>query len=444
MMQRTLLVAVFAAALAAAGSAFAAAVVKTEHVEAELLVDKTAAQPGKRVTVGLRLRMAPQWHTYWKNPGDSGLPTKIEWVLPAGWKVGPIQWPYPHPLPVGPLMNYGYEDEVVLLTQMVPPANAPLGNANVKARAEWLVCKDICIPEKGELDLTIPVAQTEGPLSPRGEASIGRARNQLPEDAPNWHFAAAIAKGKLVVRLMPPEGVTAPPKLRFFPERENHIEPAAPQKLARDGRGVRVEMKLADPPPRDVQRVVGVAVSESAWPGSGARKAINVEAPMDPTFAATVSATKPPPPANDGGIGTSTLAALAFAFIGGVLLNLMPCVFPVLGIKVVGFVEHAHGDTRAMRMQGVVFTVGVLLSFLALAGIMLSLRAAGTQLGWGFQLQSPFVVMLLAVLFFVLALNLSGVFEWGAFAQSLTSNLSASGRYADAMLSGVLATIVAT
>src|SRR3979411_2845751 len=135
----------FAALLALGASA--AATVKTEHVEAELVTDKSAAQPGKPLLVGLKLRMEPQWHTYWKNPGDSGLPTKIQWVLPAGWKAGPIQWPYPHPLPVGPLMNYGYEDEVVLLSQRTPPAAAS-GAIPIKARAEWLVCKDVCIPEK--------------------------------------------------------------------------------------------------------------------------------------------------------------------------------------------------------------------------------------------------------------------------------------------------------
>jgi thiol:disulfide interchange protein DsbD len=136
--------------------------------------------------------------------------------------------------------------------------------------------------------------------------------------------------------------------------------------------------------------------------------------------------------------------ALGFAFIGGILLNLMPCVFPVLGIKVMGFVEHAHGEQRSMRLQGWIFSAGVLASFLALAGLMLLLRAGGAQLGWGFQLQSPAVVMLLAALFFVLALNLSGVFEWGAFAQSMTSSVSARGRYADAFLAGVLASVVAT
>ena len=420
------------------GNALAAPVVKTEHVEAELIAEKAAFQTGKPATVGLKLRMEPQWHTYWKNPGDSGLPTKIEWVLPEGWKAGPIQWPYPMPLPVGPLMNYGYEDEVVLLTELTPPANVVAGKVPVKARAEWLVCKDICIPEKGELDATLTVAAMEAPANPRIEAAIERTRNNLPVDAPGWKFDSSLTKTALVVRITAPQGTSAPARVTFFPDREGLIEPAAPQKILRDANAVRIEMKLADPPLANVKSVSGVAVTDGAWPATRAR-AINVAADaasMAPLAGATSS--------GPNTIGGGTLAALLFALLGGALLNLMPCVFPVLGIKVMGFVEHAHGDPRAMRMQGVMFTIGVVASFVALAAIMLSLRAAGTQLGWGFQLQSPAVVVCLAALFFVLALNLSGVFEWGAFAQSLTSNLSAKGRYADALLSGVLASVVAT
>jgi thiol:disulfide interchange protein/DsbC/DsbD-like thiol-disulfide interchange protein len=424
----------------AAAQSHAAPIVKTEHVEAELVSDRAGAQAGMPVTVGLRLRMAPQWHTYWKNPGDSGLPTKIRWILPEGWKAGEIQWPYPHPLPVGPLMNYGYEDEVVLLSELTPPASAS-GAAPIRAQAEWLVCKDICIPEKGELDIVLPVTPSAPAESPRAKASIERARNQLPVDAPGWKFESALQGKTLVLRLTPPEGASVPAKALFFPERESLVEPAAPQKVTRDGRALRIEMKLAEPPLSGVDSVKGVAVSDNGWTGSQGRKAINVTAPVGPSLGAAAGGTAAGP---SGGASGGALAALGLAFLGGILLNLMPCVFPVLGIKVLGFVEHAHGDARAMRLQGVVFAVGVVLSFVALAALMLALRAGGTQLGWGFQLQSPVVVMLLAMLFFGLALNLSGVFEWGAFAQSMTSNLSARGRYADAFLSGVLATVVAT
>ncbi|MGZ5037858.1 MAG: protein-disulfide reductase DsbD family protein [Usitatibacter sp.] len=418
----------------------AAPIVKTEHVEADLVADKTLAQPGKPVLVGLRLRMAPQWHTYWKNPGDSGLPTKVQWTLPAGWKAGEILWPFPQPLPVGPLMNYGYEDEVVLLTELTPPASAPQGTASIAAHAQWLVCKDICVPEKGEVELSIPVSSAEPAVDPRFVGSIERARNMLPVDLAGWKYESARQGKSLVVRLTPPQGTSVPAKATFFPERENLIEPAAPEKVTREPGALRIEMTLADPPVAGLMSLKGVAVSEGGWSGSNGRKAINFEAPLSASIAPAAAGSTASSPAAGGGM----LAALAFAFVGGILLNLMPCVFPVLGIKVLGFVQHAHGDARAMRLQGAIFFAGVVVSFLALAGLMLALRAGGTQLGWGFQLQSPTVVALLAALFFVLALNLSGVFEWGAFAQSIGARLTARGRYADAFLSGALATVVAT
>jgi thiol:disulfide interchange protein/DsbC/DsbD-like thiol-disulfide interchange protein len=435
--------AAFAAVWAAflASAALAAPVVKTEHVEAQLVAGESAAQPGKAALVGLRLRMEPQWHTYWKNPGDSGLPTKIQWILPEGWKAGEIQWPYPHPIPVGPLMNYGYEDEVVLLSELTPPANAAPGSAPLKAKAEWLVCKDICIPEKGELDFVLPVAAGAPAADPRWQASVDRARNQLPVDVAGWKYESSLRGKLLFVRLTPPEGAAPPASAAFFPEREGLIEPAAVQKLTRDGRAITIEMTLAEPIAAGSQAVIGVAVSDSGWAGSAGRKAIQVSAPANASLGAAAGTTASGAGASVGG---GALAALAFALVGGLLLNLMPCVFPVLGIKVMGFVEHAHGDARAMRLQGMTFAAGVVVSFVVLAGLMLALRAGGTQLGWGFQLQSPLVVTLLATLFFVLALNLSGVFEWGAFAQSMTSSLTAKGRYADALLSGVLATVVAT
>ena len=423
----------------AAAPANAAPLVKTEHVDADIVADNASAQPGKPTLVGLRLRMAPEWHTYWKNPGDSGLPTRIRWELPAGWKAGEIHWPYPQPLPVGPLMNYGYEDEVVLLVELTPPADAPTGNASIKAHAEWLVCKDVCVPEKGEIDFTLPVSPAAPASDARFVGSVERAKRMLPVDLGGWKYEAARQGKSLVVRLTPPDGVALPAKAMFFPERENLIEPAVPEKVTREGKSLRIEMPLADPPIAGLASLKGVAVSEGGWSGSNGAKAINFEAPLASSLVAVAGAT------TQGGAATgSLLAALGFALVGGILLNLMPCVFPVLGIKVLGFVEHAHGDARAMRVQGVVFFAGVVISFLALAAIMLGLRAAGTQLGWGFQLQSPGVVALLATLFFVLALNLSGVFEWGAFAQTVGARLTAKGRYADAFLSGALATVVAT
>ena len=444
MSPRALLATLTALAVLLPATAAAAPVVKTEHVEAQLVTERNAAQPGKPALVGLRLRMIPHWHTYWKNPGDSGLPSKIRWTLPEGWTAGAIQWPYPMHLPVGPLMNYGYEDEVVLLTELTPPASAKPGPVAIKAAAEWLVCREVCIPEKGEVDLAFAVSAAQPPVDTRYAPSIERARAALPVDLANWKYDAALVGRNLTLRFTPPAGVAVPNKVAFFAERDDVVEHAAPHKLVRDGNALRIEMKLQDPPPKELKSLAGIAVAESGWPGAKS-KAINVAASLGAPMAAVAGVTAASGATGPGAeVGGSLAVALAFALFGGILLNLMPCVFPVLGIKVMGFVEHAHGQARALRTQGLVFSAGVVLSFLALAGLMLALRAGGAQLGWGFQLQSPVFVMLLAALFFVLALNLSGIFEWGLFAQSMTSDVSARGRHADAFLAGVLATVVAT
>jgi thiol:disulfide interchange protein DsbD len=429
-----------ALALSLALPALAATVVKTEHVEARLVAERPAAAPGKPVAVGLHLRMAPHWHTYWKNPGDSGLPTRIRWTLPEGWKASDISWPHPKPLPVGPLLNFGYEDEVLLLVDLTPPKEARPGPVAIKANADWLVCKEICIPEKGELDIALAVAAAEPAVDRGVQALFESTRRQLPVEPPGLKAQAGVSGRKLTIRIEAPAGTALPSTAFFFPVQGDVVEHPVPQKLTREANALRIEMTLVDPPPAGLKAISGVVVAEGGWSAYANRKAIAVAADVGaplPALAGTSTA-------GSSEVGGSIVVALLFALAGGLLLNLMPCVFPVLGIKVMGFVRHAHGDTMALRIQGLVFALGVVLSFLVLAGVMLALRSAGGQIGWGFQLQSPQFVALLAALFFVLALNLSGVFEWGLFAQSMTSEVSAKGRYADAFLAGVLATVVAT
>ncbi len=428
------------ALLLALAPAAQAAPVRTERVEAELHAESVAALPGKPATVGLRLKMDEHWHTYWRNPGDSGLPTKIRWTLPEGWKAGPIQWPYPEGQRVGPLMNYGYSDEVLLLVELTPPPDAKPGPVAIKADADWLVCKEICIPEKAALEMPFAVAAGDAQAASGNASLFTKARTRLPVAVTGWTAESLIAGNKLTLRVLPPAGGVAPSKVAFFPFRENFVDHPAPQVLARDGNGFRLEVKLAEPVPGDVKEAAGLLVAEGSWPGHAGRKAVELAMPV----VAALPAVAAPVGAPAGEAGGSLALALVFALAGGLLLNLMPCVFPVLGIKVMGFVRHAHGDARALWLQGVVFSVGVLVSFLTLAGLLLALRAGGAELGWGFQLQSPAFVTLLAALFFLMALNLFGVFEWGGFAQSMTSNISAQGRYADAFLAGVLATVVAT
>jgi thiol:disulfide interchange protein DsbD len=440
--------------LLVASAASVAAPVRTDHVEAELVAERTGIAPGQTLTVALRLKMAEHWHTYWKNPGDSGLPTKIAWKLPPGFEAGAIQWPHPKRLPTGPLTNFGYEGEVLLLTELKAPEQLKPGDqVALNARADWLVCKDVCIPEHAQLSLTLPVVSAEPPLDASRQGQFAATRAALPQALTRFHVEAASSDGALDVRLTP-ASASSPQlsRVEFYPERGDVIQHAAPQKLLRDGEGYRLRVPLADTPPKNFSSLAGVLVAEPGW---GLGKAVAFETALAPSLpplakdaaeiapaanTAAIAATAP-----DGALPATLGIALAFAFIGGVILNLMPCVFPVLGIKVMNFVERAHEERRVLRAQGLMFALGVLVAFLLLAGAMLALRASGAQIGWGFQLQSPLFVTLLACLFFLLALNLSGVYEVGAAAQRLAGSVAAGkGLRSDAFVSGLLATAVAT
>lgn len=427
----------------AVSGAAAAAPVRTAHVEAELVPAATALTPGTPLTVALRLKMDKGWHTYWQNPGESGLPTTLVWKLPAGLTAGPIQWPPPRALPVGPLINYGYEGEVLLLTDIAATsALSSAGPATLQARADWLVCREICIPEGADLALTLPVSPQSSP-DPRWGDAIARTRASMPRPLAGWTVAATGQGPRVEVALTPGADGADPGEIRFFPFAEGKIEPSAPQTLARDGATLKLTLPVASQRVGDFTRVAGVLTASK---GFGAQAAASIDVPL----AGSIVAGRPLPnataalSASDGGNGDISLSvALAFALAGGLLLNLMPCVFPVLSLKVLGFAAHgAH--SRAMRVHGLAFAAGVIFSFWLLAGLLLALRLGGAQLGWGFQLQSPAVVVGLAVLFFVLALNLSGVFEIGQFLPSSLSTWNARNTYVNDVLSGVVAVVVAS
>jgi DsbC/DsbD-like thiol-disulfide interchange protein/cytochrome c biogenesis protein CcdA len=377
--------------------------VKTPQAEAELVAEREALVPGEAITVALRLKAIPGWHTYWRNPGDSGEPTRIEWRLPPGFAAGEIEWPVPVRIPVGPLMNYGYKGETLLLTRLVPPAGLPAGKpVTLHARAYWLVCEVQCIQEEGELSLTLPVARSAG-AHPRWGKPIAAARAQVPVAAPaDWSFAARAEEGGASLAITPPRGTDLKDAF-FLPFDEGKIEPAAPQLLAREDEGYRLLLRAAAQPVGPFERAAGVLVSENGN--------LVVDVPIMARFA-------------DLGLAL----ALVLAFGGGLLLNLMPCVLPVLSIKVLGFAD-------ARLKDALLYAAGVLVSFWGLAALLIGLRALGTQLGWGFQLQSPVAVAVLAAFFLVLALNLSGLFEL---------RLSFAGGRTGQFLSGVLAVVVAS
>lgn len=404
----------------------AAGVVRTPHVEAELIAERTAVVPGEPLTVALRLAIIPGWHTYWRNPGDSGEPTRLEWRLPAGFRAGEIEWPVPERLPAGPLMNFGYKGEALHLVRIeTPPDLRPGAPVTLSAKAWWLVCEVNCIPEEGELAITLPVAAHDD-ADPRGAAPIAAARARLPQPAPaGWSFAATPAPEGVALRIVAPAGEAVREAL-FFPFDEGKIESAASQSLAAAATGYRLTLPRAAQPVGPFDRAAGVLVLSSA--GEARPRAFTIEVPV----------AAPPSPASRVGFGL--VAALAAAFVGGLILNLMPCVLPVLAIKVLGF---ADADPGSGRRHGALYAAGVLVSFWALAAALLGLRAAGAELGWGFQLQSPAAVALLALLFFALALNLSGVFEFGGLLPAGAAAWRARKPALDWFLTGVLAVVIA-
>ena len=406
-------------ALAAPGVPATAAPVRTEQAEAELLAERAAPEAGKPFTVALRLQAAKGWHTYWRNPGDSGQPTSIQWQLPAGYHAGPIQWPVPEKLPIGPLANYGYEGEVLLLTDIALPPEAKTP-ARIAAHAKWLVCNpERCIPQEAGLVLD--------PGAPLRAQQIAYAREALPESAgAGWGLKASGATGGVALEVVPPADLRAM-TLHFFPYEEGKVQHAARQPLERRDAGMRLFIPVAAQAVGAFDRVHGLLVADGV-------RGFEIDVPVKGAVTASpvVGSARP----------LGLVAALALAFAGGLILNLMPCVLPVLSIKVLGFARRR--DAHAMRLHGLLYGAGVLASFLALAGLLIALKAAGAAVGWGFQLQSPVFVALLAMLFLALALNLSGAFEFRSLVPARLANAGASHPHADAFLTGILAVVVAS
>ena len=451
-------------------------VVRTDQVQAKLLAHAPQGVPvgqtpdaaaGQPVWVGLQITHAPEWHTYWKNAGDSGMPTELQWTLPPGVMAGDIAWPLPKKIPIGHLANYGYEGTVLLpVPLIITPQYKPgvLADAlDVKLKATWLVCRKECIPQDGEFALKIPLRSSTA----LNGAAFDAALKSQPADVAGAHQVALKDDGKrLAVRVAGlPVDVRGQP-LELFPESPGVVVTAATPAKPGEPVGARswsqhwdgdvwtadvpVSPERADSPEK---MTLVLVAGERGWraeaPVAGAWPALALPAGVSPALEAALKANanagaNAPPPAAPTAVPASTFVwALLGALIGGLVLNLMPCVFPVLAIKVLGFTQHAD-DRRAHRTSGLAYTAGVVLSFLALGALMLALRAAGQQLGWGFQLQSPAVVAALTVLFTVIGLNLAGVFEFGSFLPSRLATLEARNPVANSFLTGMLAVAVAS
>ena len=444
-----------AAVLATTGPAAAApsAVVTTPQVRAELVAHAPEGlKAGTTLQVGLKLEHKPHWHTYWKNPGDSGLPTTLTWTLPAGVQAADIEWPTPSRLPIGPLMNYGYDGTLLLPVKLSLPANWQGTQLDVKLQAQWLVCKDVCIPEEGEFALSI----TAQSATAGHGALFAATQAQTPQPVAGLLGSAAVQGSDLVLTLRGLPTAWQGQALAFYPELAGVINNAARPQAQWQGGDWTARVPL-DPQrsesPKQMAAVLTMpgapaglrvdVVVTTPWPAAAATAtAAATTGATTATTTAPIAASTPATVSNPAS-ATSLLGALLLALLGGALLNLMPCVFPVLSLKVLGFSSHAH-DKRALLAGGLAYTAGVVLSFVALAALMLALRAGGEQLGWGFQLQQSLVVAALAALFTLIGLNLVGVFELGTALPSSLAAARARHPVVDSALTGVLAVAVAS
>jgi thiol:disulfide interchange protein len=401
-------------------------------VKPELLADTSAIVPGKPFNVGLLLRMAPGWHTYWKFSGDAGLPTEVKWKLPASWKIGEIQWPIPlKTIDPGDIQTYGYVDEVLLMQEITPPQRLDSSSAKLSADANWLVCEKICIPGSATSQLELPVSATSQPANTE---LFARYRRLLPQNWPGANLAST--KWERVgsdLRLKVTSATPAKyPAVDFFPLPDEGAVVGHPAIEARNENEIvfRIPIESA---PKNLSSMAGLVVF-SQQPNGDDRAAWQI------TTAPVVSAARP-------AAARGVFTFLLFGFIGGIILNLMPCVLPVISLKIFGFIQQAGQSRQKILRSGIAFALGIFAWFLALALLLIGLKGGGRDVTWGgFQFTNAYFVLALSVIVLVFALNLFGVFEI-SLPQSMTRGLLSTSERKDflgSFFQGVFATVLAT
>lgn len=421
------------------------------YVETQIIPEYTAIKPGEPFTVAIVQKITDGWHTYWKNPGDSGESLGVTWTLPPGFTAGDLQWPVPHRINIGPLTNFGYSNKVMLLTAIVPPNDLGDKDVTLKADLEWLVCQEICVPEAASVSLTLPVATADTALVATDSALFAEARKDLPTPI-SWPGMVQEQNGALLLSFTQDAGASEDTEalfagarnFEFYPYEWGLIQNAAPQDNKFDGKTLSFNLVRDTRELQKVAQIEGVVAFEDA---QGTRHSVIVQVPVPATPAIveelakeTLAAnTVPPAPA------ISLWQALGLALLGGLILNLMPCVFPVLSMKALSLVKMSEREQSHAVTHGIMYTLGILVCFGAIAATLIALQAAGQQIGWGFQLQSPIVVLILAYLLFLIGLNLSGVFDiTGSRLTNLGYKLTQKQGYTGSFFTGMLATIVAT
>lgn len=413
--------------------------VRDKHVAVALIPEVTSIAPGESFTVAVRLRIDDHWHAYWRNPGDSGMPTSVEWDLPPGLVAGALRWPTPDRIEVGGIISYGYHGEVWLLTDITVSERWEGTEAVLRAKVLWLMCKEECIPGEASVEARLP--RGDGRPDPARTETFSKARASMPLEARTSNLAISAYstedKKGIILRMTPSQSVAPPEKAYFFAEETALIDHGKTQDLLRLGNSRDLRLSLSPAAEGIPTRLRGVLALEGGPKGPGA-------------FDIDEAVLRSPPPRVDGGPKQAKGEdvplgmALLFAFIGGLVLNVMPCVLPVISLKIFSFMRQAGDRQAIVIVHSVVFSIGVVASFLALAGLLLALRAAGQAIGWGFQFQSPMFVAAMCALVFVLSLSLFGVFMIGGSLMGAGAGLTAREGPAGSFFSGVLATTLAT
>lgn len=443
------------------------------HVKIQLIQEEESVQPNRPFWIALHLDLEKDWHVYWKNPGDAGIPLKVEWKLPDGFEAGPLQWPFPEKFTMADMVGFGYSEKVILLSQITPPAHLdPQAKIDIQAQVKWLVCSSMtCQP--GSTTATLPLSISSD--APRARTEFAAIFEQARSKIPQTHVEVKTIRKHGIVQLEVPQETAASPhaetisNVYFFPEQKNvidhSIDPTVASSAGDSSNRYLVNLKGSDEIGAGSKYLKGVLVLHKQQGTRESIQAFDIDSPIeeegDQDVLSLLTSTHTSSPTEignptvglqksegftfEGGVGL----AILFAFVGGMILNLMPCVLPVMSFKVMSFVKMA-GQSRSLTLKhGLMFSLGVILSFWLLASVMLMLRTYGQAVGWGFQLQEPLFVVILASVLFIFSLSLFGVFEWGMFFASWAGQTQAettqkSSGYAGSFLSGVLATAVAT
>jgi thiol:disulfide interchange protein len=397
------------------------------HISVNLVADQQTASSGGSFQAGVYFKLEKDWHIYWQNPGDSGIPPQITWQLQPGVQASSILWPPPSRIEAGPLVNYGYRDEVLLPVPIQLDASFHGDAVALKSQVRWLVCKDICIPGKANLELSVPVHDGPAVANATWTPVFEATSKMLPTPAPSgWKMSGSLNADHFSVAV---SGITDKvSSVSFFPSAGDEVDHAAPVKIEQTNGSVRLELKRSDRLANEVDHFPGVLVLSDQ---SGSSHAFQVDFPLGTSRIG-------------GGTSWAILAVVFSAFLGGLLLNLMPCVFPVLSLKVMSLLRISGQEKSRVRKLGLAYTAGIVVSFWVLVSALLLLRLTGQQIGWGFQLQSPRFVFVLACVLFTFALNLLGMFEITGSFMGAGNSLANKEGLTGSFFTGVLATLVAT